>query len=303
MSCEPLPPAEGFVDISPDQDGGLLKKLLVKGEGEETPPHGSEIFVHYTGTLEDGSKFDSSRDRGKEFVTEIGVGQVIKGWDIGMMTMKKGEKAIFRARQDYAYGESGSPPVIPAGATLDFDVEMFRWKEKLPEPYEMSPEERVEYASKQKDLGNAAFKAQDWAAAVEAYDEGARYITHGQGGSSSGQGMDDNDSPELTDDAKKVAVALLTNSAMAKIKIQDFDEAKFDCSKALEFDAKNVKAFFRRAKAKVGLGEWDQAVFDIDAALEIDPDNKEVDTLKKQVEQKKKQEKQKEKAMFSKMFG
>lgn len=300
---EPLAPAEGFVDISPHQDGGLLKKVLVEGEGEETPPHGSEIFVHYTGTLEDGSKFDSSRDRGKEFVTDIGVGRVIKGWDIGMMTMKKGEKAILRARHDYAYGEQGSPPVIPAGATLDFEVELFRWKEKVPEPYEMTPEQRLEFASNQKDLGNTAFKAQDWASAIEAYDEGARYITHGQGGTGSDEDMEDDETPKLTDDAKKVAIALLTNSAMAKIKIQNFDEAKYDCGKALEFDAKNVKAFFRRAKAKVGLGEWDAAILDVESVLEIEPDNKEAETLKKQVEQKKRQEKQKEKAMFGKMFG
>jgi len=74
--------------------------------------------VHYTGTLEDGTKFDSSVDRGDPFEFTLGHSQVIKGWDIGVATMKKGEKVQLKLRQDYAYGESGSPPTIPPGATL-----------------------------------------------------------------------------------------------------------------------------------------------------------------------------------------
>lgn len=76
------------------------------------------VVVHYTGTLEDGTKFDSSVDRGDPFEFTLGHSQVIKGWDIGVATMKKGEKVQLKLRQDYAYGESGSPPTIPPGATL-----------------------------------------------------------------------------------------------------------------------------------------------------------------------------------------
>lgn len=74
--------------------------------------------MHYTGTLEDGTKFDSSVDRGEPFEFTLGHSQVIKGWDVGVATMKKGEKVQLKLRQDYAYGESGSPPTIPPGATL-----------------------------------------------------------------------------------------------------------------------------------------------------------------------------------------
>lgn len=314
---------EGFVDISLEQDGGLLKKILVEGDGEDRPPSGSKVSVHYVGTLhEDGSKFDSSRDRGSEFQFSVGVGQVIKGWDVGICTMKRGEKAILRARSDYAYGDSGSPPKIPEKATLDFEVELFSWREQVKEPFEMTPEERSEFAMKQKELGNKAFAAMDWAGAVLAYDEGQRYITHGQGSAGGGQGHghshshghgtcnhdhggddSDDEAPPLNDEDKKLAVALLSNCAMARLKVGDPDLARFDCTKALEFDPANIKALFRRATAKLAVGDHDGATDDAAKMLEVDPENKDAERLKKRVEAEKKQAKQREKAMCSKMFG
>lgn len=106
---------------------GLKKKLLKEGEGWDTPDVGDEVHVHYTGTLLDGTKFDSSRDRGTTFNFTLGQGQVIKGWDEGIKTMKKGENALFTIPPELAYGESGSPPTIPPNATLQFDVELLSW--------------------------------------------------------------------------------------------------------------------------------------------------------------------------------
>ena len=86
-------------------------------------------FTRTPGTLADtGDKFDSSRDRGREFNFSLGVGQVIKAWDVGFASMKKGERAMLTCRADYAYGESGSPPKIPPGATLKFDCELIDWR-------------------------------------------------------------------------------------------------------------------------------------------------------------------------------
>uniref|UniRef100_A0A0E0P7R0 peptidylprolyl isomerase n=1 Tax=Oryza rufipogon TaxID=4529 RepID=A0A0E0P7R0_ORYRU len=106
---------------------GLRKRLLKEGEGWDRPESGDEVQVHYTGTLLDGTKFDSSRDRGTPFKFSLGQGEVIKGWDEGIKTMKKGEQAVFTVPPELAYGEAGSPPAIPPNATLRFDVELLSW--------------------------------------------------------------------------------------------------------------------------------------------------------------------------------
>jgi len=113
------------VDITADKNGGLLKEVIREGTGDETPLAGDTVIVHYTGTLLDGTKFDSSRDRNEKFTFEVGKGSVIKGWDQGIPTMKRGELAKFTIRSDYGYGAAGSPPTIPADATLIFEVELF----------------------------------------------------------------------------------------------------------------------------------------------------------------------------------
>ncbi|KAF8520282.1 hypothetical protein BU17DRAFT_89288 [Hysterangium stoloniferum] len=85
---------------------------------------GDQLSMHYTGSLVDGTKFDSSLDRGQPFNFRLGAGQVIKGWDQGLQNMCIGEKRKLRIPSSLGYGDRGSPPTIPGGATLVFDVEL-----------------------------------------------------------------------------------------------------------------------------------------------------------------------------------
>ncbi|EWC44127.1 FK506-binding protein 1A [Drechslerella stenobrocha 248] len=103
---------------------GVQRDVITKGDETTFPKPGQTVVMHYTGTLTDGSKFDSSHDRGKPFETQIGVGRVIKGWDEAVPQMSLGEKAKLTITPDYGYGARGAGNVIPGNATLIFEVEL-----------------------------------------------------------------------------------------------------------------------------------------------------------------------------------
>ncbi|KAG9322676.1 hypothetical protein KVV02_008253 [Mortierella alpina] len=117
---------------------GVTIERLVPGDGLNFPKKDNTVVIHcklritlpvpvlslIVTRLDNGDKFDSSRDRGKPFVTKIGNGVVIKGWDEGVPQLSLGEKAILKITPDYGYGARGAPPVIPPNANLTFEVEL-----------------------------------------------------------------------------------------------------------------------------------------------------------------------------------
>jgi peptidylprolyl isomerase len=104
-------------------DSGLKYIIISVGEGTK-PAIGKSVAVHYTGYLTDGTKFDSSVDRGEPIQFPLGTGKVIRGWDEGIALMNVGSKARLIIPHELGYGTEGYPPIIPANATLIFDVEL-----------------------------------------------------------------------------------------------------------------------------------------------------------------------------------
>ena len=102
---------------------GLQIEKLVEGQGA-VPKAGNRVTVHYTGWLTNGTKFDSSVDRGEPFQFVLGRGQVIRGWDEGVATMKVGDKVRLTIPPELGYGARGAGGVIPPNATLVFEVEL-----------------------------------------------------------------------------------------------------------------------------------------------------------------------------------
>jgi FKBP-type peptidyl-prolyl cis-trans isomerase len=115
------PPSLPAQPVPPDQQMGMV--TLTAGKGDVAKA-GDRVSVHYVGTLQDGTKFDSSRDRNQPFQFVLGQGQVIKGWDQGVAGMKVGEKRKLTIPAPMAYGAMGRPPKIPPNSTLIFEVEL-----------------------------------------------------------------------------------------------------------------------------------------------------------------------------------
>lgn len=108
-------------------DAKLKIEDIKVGEGKAVK-EGDTLLMHYTGWLTDGTKFDSSHDRDEAFEVKIGVGYVIKGWDMGVLGMKVGGKRKLTIPSELAYGKYGVDPDIPGDATLIFEVELMKIK-------------------------------------------------------------------------------------------------------------------------------------------------------------------------------
>jgi len=109
--------------LSNDLVDGLQMEVLQEGEGNEAKV-GDTVAVHYTGYLENGEVFDSNIANDQPFSFTLGAGRVIKGWDLGVLGMKVGEKRKLTIAPELAYGEQGAPGAIPPNSTLIFEVEL-----------------------------------------------------------------------------------------------------------------------------------------------------------------------------------
>ena len=128
LALTPDTPQEATVTTPPSGEfittaSGLQYQDTVVGTGDEAIS-GSRVQVHYTGRLEDGTQFDTSRDSGQPFEFTLGSGGVIQGWDEGIAGMREGGQRTLIIPPELGYGEGGFPPVIPPNATLIFDVEL-----------------------------------------------------------------------------------------------------------------------------------------------------------------------------------
>ena len=117
-------------------DSGLIKKILVKGS--DTIPRGVTAIIHYTGKLSDGTIFDSSVQRNVPFSFKIGIREVILAWELGVATMKKGEKCIFTCEPEYAYGKVQVGP-IPPNEKVTYEVELLGWEGQTKESVALLP--------------------------------------------------------------------------------------------------------------------------------------------------------------------
>ncbi|XP_053478543.1 peptidyl-prolyl cis-trans isomerase FKBP4 [Ictalurus furcatus] len=392
-------------DITPKKDGGVLKLVKREGTGTELPMTGDKVFVHYVGTLLDGTQFDSSRDRGEKFSFELGKGQVIKAWDIGVATMRVGEICQLICKPEYAYGSAGSPPKIPPSATLVFQVELFDFHgeditededggivrriitkgegyskpnegasvevhvegtlegrvfddrdltfevgdgegldlpvgvekalqameqgeeslfiikpkygfgnagkpkfnippgatlqykirltkfEKAKESWEMNTGEKLEQSVIIKEKGTQYFKVGKYKQAVVQYKRIVSWLEH-----------ESNLVGEDEEKAKALRLAAHLNLAMCYLKLQEPSPALENCDKALELDANNEKALFRRGEALFVMKEFDLAREDFQRVIQLYPSNKAAKSQVQQCQKHIKEQHEKDKRLYANMF-
>ncbi|KAM7414489.1 hypothetical protein PAMA_019350 [Pampus argenteus] len=366
---------------------------------------GDKVFVHYVGTLLDGTVFDSSRDRGDMFSFELGKGQVIKAWDIGVATMKVGELCQLICKPECAYGSAGSPPKIPPDATLIFEVELFDFQgedltenedggiirriitkgqgyskpnegasvevtvegtcegrvfderelkfeigdgETLGLPFGVEKaimameqgEEALIHIKPKYGFGNAGnakynilggavlqykIKLAAFEKAKESWEmnttekleqsvivkeKGTQYFKEGKYKQASVQykrivSWLENESSLSEEDEKKekaLRLAAHLNLAMCFLKLKELNQALESCDKALELDASNEKALFRRGEALCGMKEFDKARDDFQQVVQLYPANKAAKSQVVLCQKHIKEQHEKDKRIYANMF-
>ena len=295
------PPDDEWIDVSKKQDRGVLKKILQAATDDALgpPPNGSQVSAHYTGRLQsDGTKFDSSVDRGKPFSFAVGTGQVIKGWDEGFASMKVGEKAILQCTPSYGYGAAGAGPKIPGNATLEFEVELLGFKEKVKEKWEMTPEERTTFAKRLKTEGTELFQKEQFSEACTKYIDAANYSVD--------EGIEAKD---VSSEETPLYVSCWLNAAMCHMKNKEWADAVHACHNVLnvpELDddkLTKVKAYYRRGFSRLKLGLMKESKEDLMTAYNLDNGNKDVRKALQLWKDVTAENKQKEKDAFGGFFS
>ncbi|XP_057701845.1 peptidyl-prolyl cis-trans isomerase FKBP5 [Corythoichthys intestinalis] len=115
-------------DVTMKKDQGIIKVVKRQGIDGELPMIGDRVTIHYTGKFLNGKKFDCSRERKESFSFNVGKGQVLKAWDIGVLSMRRGEVCTLLCKPEYAYGSAGNPSKIPPNSSVLFEIELLKFK-------------------------------------------------------------------------------------------------------------------------------------------------------------------------------
>ena len=267
--------AENRINVT--EDGKVWKTIVTEGTGD-IPKEGDKCKVHYVGTLEsNGEKFDSSRDRDKPFEFTIGTG-VIKGWSVGVATMKVGERAIFHIDSEYGYGESGSPPKIPGGATLVFDIELLSFHKSY------TKEEAIAEANKLSDDARPLFGEGKFEEAIAKYNKGLDALSEQWG-----------------DEVTQCKTKLHRNLAIAYSKTQDWKKSLKNANKVLEHEENDAKALLRKCEAEICLGNLEDARKTLNKGLGVTKNSPVFVQMRTKLEAAEKEERKRENELFKKM--
>ncbi|XP_068929629.1 peptidyl-prolyl cis-trans isomerase FKBP5 isoform X2 [Petaurus breviceps papuanus] len=333
--------AERGEDITPKKDRGVLKIVKRVGNNEEMPMIGDKVYVHYKGKLSNGKKFDSSHDRNEPFVFSLGKGQVIKAWDIGVATMKKGEICHLLCKPEYAYGSAGSVPKIPSNATLFFEIELLDFKgedlfedggiirriKQKGEGYSNPNEGATVEIHLEGSCGNRTFDCRDVVFVVgegEDHDipigidkalEKMQREEHCVLYLGPRYGFGEAGKPEfgIEPNAELVYEVILKSFEKAKESWEMDTKEKLEQAaivkekgtvyfKALGLDSTNEKGLYRRGEAQLLMNEFESAKGDFEKVLEVNPQNKAAKLQISMCQRKAKEHNERDRRIYANMF-
>ncbi|XP_036370759.1 inactive peptidyl-prolyl cis-trans isomerase FKBP6 isoform X1 [Octopus sinensis] len=252
--------------------GGVYKEIKHPGYGPMITEN-SVVEVHYAGFFEYRDEpFDSSRLREETFKYRVGSGKAIPGWEIALLTMKKGEISWFLIQPEYGFQETGCPPRVPRNATALFEIEILSISDRVNvgDYFLMSEEERYavtfesicQLVGTYKQEGYSFFKQNHFQKAVQKYNKCLNLLE-------SAHLKSDQDEKRY----KELMIAVQLNIALCCLKLCRFSRAVTFCRKVLQLDRCNTKAYFRLGQALHKLGDFSEALRNLTKAHKLLPKN------------------------------
>ncbi|XP_039202142.1 inactive peptidyl-prolyl cis-trans isomerase FKBP6 isoform X1 [Crotalus tigris] len=282
-------------------DRGVLKEIIRDGSGETVPPD-SSVLVKFSGYLEHTDRpFDTNWFKKNTKLMKLGEDITLRGMEVGLLTMRKGELARFLFQPNYAFGTLGCPPLIPPNATVLFEVELLdfldsaesdRFFDLPPEQQDRFPLEKIiKVAETEREFGNYLFRQTRFMDAKERYKRAFSVLNRT---CAKETGKDKVDAARLL---------VFLNLSFVCLKLERPDRALVYGEKALELDKKNAKALFRCGQACLYLTEYERAREFLVRAQKEQPFNQDINNELKKLASCYRDYMVKEKEMCCKMFA
>ncbi|KAI8782892.1 inactive peptidyl-prolyl cis-trans isomerase FKBP6-like isoform X1 [Biomphalaria glabrata] len=290
-------------DITPEQDGGVLKQMKKPGFGK-TVPEKALVQIHYNAYSEIGQPpYDSTRMRGEPMKLRLGQGASILGLELAILSMAKHEISRFLIHYSYGYGEMGCPPRIPPKATLIIDLEVMSFTEQdgVDDYYDLTPEERrakLKYVDIEKVVnvetaeGKQYFDSKNYQKASYKYSRAQNILEEYH--------LKNDEEEKLW---TKQLLKVYTNSAICHHNLKQFGRTIHFCNEILKKDKNNVKAHYFKGKALHGIGNFLEAKNSLKLARNLDPSNTAISSALQSLAKSMKEQELFEKNMCQKMFS
>ena len=261
------------------EDNGIQKYIIKKGN-DMYPINKQMVKVHYSGSLMDNTKFDSSYDRNEPFEFELGSENIIELWNKAIPHMSKGEKSIIIGTSMYCYKDLNMPN-IPPNSTLKFTIELLDFYDKPKTMDELTEDEKNTLLEENKNNGKDSFKNNDFKKAFEYYTKSQSYA-------------------ENLNSLEKINI--YNNLSLITYKMEDYINSLHYADLAYSIDNTNIKTLFRLANIHFKISNYNLAINYCNILLELDNTNVTIKNLLKDCKVKKKIDHEKSKNLFKKMF-